>query len=118
MNDNVNFLEPQGLVRFMLYTDINRRRATQLGPDIWADYETVYGDRYSYKSRLELCFLDIDSNPKVYIVAMLPLVRHIEHPNKPGMQVPIRIVYLTSEPLWPFFEPISDENLTTAILPV
>ncbi|GAB3539427.1 hypothetical protein [Spirosoma fluminis] len=118
MNSDVDFLKAEGLIRFMLYTDINRRRATQLGPDIWTDYETVYGGRYSYKSRLELCFLDINPKPKTYVVAMLPYIRHIEHPDRPGVEVPIRTVYLVSETLWPFFEPVTDENLTTAILPL
>ncbi|MFD2574520.1 hypothetical protein ACFSUS_28045 [Spirosoma soli] len=115
MNNQLPMNPPKGLIRFMLYTDTNRRRAIQVSTDQWTDVATVYGDLYSYGETLDMNLGELGPGP--YVVAMLPLLKHIPHPDQPGQVVPLRVVYLTSETLWPFFEPLTDDILSTAIMP-
>ncbi len=107
----------QGLIRYMLYTDVNRRRATQVGVDTWVDRKTIFGDKYDYGTKHELLFNEIDDEPGRYIVAMIPYIRQAPHPETEGKTIPIRLIYLTSVALWPFFDPISGDALNMAMLP-
>ena len=107
----------KALIRFMLYTDVNRRRATQVGADTWVDLETIFGDKYDYGTKHTLRFSELDDEPGHYIVAMVPYIRQIPHPEKAGETIPLRLIYLTSVALWPFFDSIAGEALNKEMLP-
>lgn len=117
MNNSFNSSTPQGLLRFMLYTDVNRRRATQVGPDRWVDLQTVFSDTYDYGSKHQLQFDELGHEPGQFVVAMISCIRQVAHPDQTGQTVPLRLVYLTSAALWPFFEPFTPQTLNSAILP-
>ena len=117
MNNQSTGMAAQGLLRFMLYTDVNRRRATQVGTDIWVNREIVFGDTYSYGTEHELCFDELDSKPALYVVAMIPHLKQIAHPIGTDNLTPLQTVYLTTATLWPFFEPVDVDQLNTAMLP-
>ncbi|MDB5242748.1 MAG: hypothetical protein JWP57_3373 [Spirosoma sp.] len=106
----------QGLLRFMLYTDVNRRRATQLGPDLWVEAELIYGDTYNYNTEHELTFDEFDNQPGRYVVAMLPHLEWTAHPSQAEGTVSLRIVYLTTVALWPFFELLTLDDLNLSLL--
>lgn len=101
----------QALIRFMLYTDINRRRATQVGHDHWVDIEEIFANKYTYGTQHELAFPEFDNQPGLYIVAMMPYLQQIAHPHQNNRLVSLQTVYLTTAALWPFFEPITPDSL-------
>ncbi|MFD2933450.1 hypothetical protein [Spirosoma flavum] len=113
----VGSISPQALIRYMLYTDVNRRRATQVGSDAWVDLTTILGNKYDYGTKHEIMFSEIDDEPNQYIVAMIPYIRQVPHPEKEDELIPLRFVYLASAALWPFFDPIAGESLNMAMLP-
>ncbi|AUD00848.1 hypothetical protein [Spirosoma pollinicola] len=117
IGNELDLANSRALVRYMLYTDVNRRRATQVGEDTWMDYEVICSGKYDYATKHELIFRELDDEPGQYIVAMVPYIRQISHPTKAGVTIPLRLVYITSEALWPFFDPIEEEPLDRAMLP-
>ncbi|ADB39130.1 hypothetical protein Slin_3119 [Spirosoma linguale DSM 74] len=116
MNE-VNLTGPKAIIRFMLYTDVNRRRAARVGNDMEVELNLALGSVYDYGTKHELLFEEIDTEPCQYIVAMLPYYRQIPHPYKTNGLIPVRLVYLTTIALWPFFEPIDGKTLNRAMLP-
>ncbi|SOD79335.1 hypothetical protein [Spirosoma fluviale] len=116
MNE-VNLTSSKAIIRFMLYTDVNRRRAARVGKDKEVDLALVLGNTYDYGTQHELLFDEIDAEPGQYVVAMLPYYRQIPHPHKTDDFIQVRLVYLTTLALWPFFEPIAGETLNRAMLP-
>lgn len=117
MNNESNSSTQEALLRFMIYTDINRRRATQIGSDRWVDIETILGNQYSYGTRHELTFAEFDNQPSLYVVAMVPHLRQVAHPNRVDKVVSLQTVYLTTAALWPFFEPLTPDSLNVAMMP-
>ncbi len=117
IGDELETTSSQALVRYMLYTDVNRRRATQVGVDVWMDHTAICSGKYDYATKHELVFREIDDEPGQYRVAMVPYIRQVPHPKKMGVTIPLRLVYLTSEALWPFFDPIEGKPLDRAMLP-
>lgn len=115
--DEVNSDSPKAFIRFMLYTDVNRRRATRVGQDIEVNFETVLGSAYDYGTQHKLLFAEMDNEPGQYIVAMVPYLRQLPHPERNDQLITVRFVYLTTTALWPFFEPIAGEVLNMAMLP-
>jgi hypothetical protein len=105
------------LLRFMLYTDVNRRRATQLGPDLWIDAESVQADKFNYNTEHELTFDEFDNQPGQYVVAMFPHLEKVAHSSQPDKAILLRIVYLTTVALWPFFEPLTRDDLNWSLMP-
>ncbi|GAB3018103.1 hypothetical protein [Spirosoma pulveris] len=114
---DINLTGSKAIIRFMLYTDVNRRRAARVGKDQEVDLELVLGNTYDYGTRHELLFDELDAEPSQYVVAMLPYYRQIPHPTRADDFIQVRLVYLTTLALWPFFEPIADEMLNKAMLP-
>ena len=41
IESEIDPIEPKAIIRYMLYTDVNRRRATQVGQDTWVDRATI-----------------------------------------------------------------------------
>lgn len=117
IESEVDAIEPKAIIRYMLYTDVNRRRATQVGQDTWVDRTTIFDDMYDYGTKHTLLFAEIDDEPSHYIVAMPPYIRQMPHPQKEGQVIPIRLIYLTTPALWPFFDPIAGETFDKALLP-
>ena len=117
MNNEAKAVAPQVLLRFMLYTDVNRRRAAQVGIDRWVDFESVSEGQYNYGTEHELTFAEFDHQPGLYRVAMMPHLRQIAHPSQNDRQISLQTIYLTTAALWPFFEPITWDSLNLSMMP-
>ncbi|WP_080239437.1 hypothetical protein [Spirosoma rigui] len=97
MNTVTELITPKALVRFMLYTDVNRQTAKTIGAAVWMDSDTVLGPAYACGTEHDLIFPEIDTVRQTYVVAMAPVTRQI--PGTDGSDSPVLLatIYLARQ---------------------
>lgn len=96
LENNVIPLNPEVLLRFMLYNDMSRQSATQLAPDAWVDFDTAFGPTFQAgtEHRISVLAADRQSVPYKVVVTNPPLLEQEPHPEHTGKIVSIATLYL------------------------
>ncbi|RIV24031.1 hypothetical protein DYU11_13790 [Fibrisoma montanum] len=116
MQENVSLPKPEVLLRLMLYHGISRHSATQLCPDAWTDFDTATGPTFQYGTEHTLTVFTPEPEQGCYVVAMIPYLRHVTHPDNPGLRVPLITIYFADRDLWPLFDPLTEEDLSPLLV--
>nr|WP_293838395.1 hypothetical protein [uncultured Arsenicibacter sp.] len=107
--DDIVRFEPQGLrTRFMLFTNPNRREAVSFGEEIWAEKRPGHG--YNFGTELELINPQT-GRPDCYLVANIPLIRSVDHPEMPGHRVALQVVYVVHKDVWVLYKDLSIDDI-------
>ena len=96
LNGNATASTPEVLLRFLLYKDNSYQYTTQLAPDAWVDFDTVFGPQFKTGTQHQVTLLNAGRKPTTYqvVVAKAPLLQQIPHPEEHGQQVPLAMLYL------------------------
>ncbi|WP_420151242.1 hypothetical protein [Spirosoma sp.] len=94
--NNVIPLNPEVLLRVMLYNDTSRQSATQLAPDAWVDFDTAFGPTFQTGTEHQVSFMNDDrkSTPFRVVVTHGPLLAQQPHPVDKEVMVPVATLYL------------------------
>jgi hypothetical protein len=100
---NAILAKPEVLLSFVVYEEGDRDKARVLGPDTWIDFETAFGNTFQFKTEHELTFPDHPQANGRYVVAAVPFMQPVAHPNGSGVRVPQMTLYLVEVHWWPKF---------------
>ncbi|QKZ12927.1 hypothetical protein [Spirosoma sp. KUDC1026] len=100
---NAILVKPEVLLRFVLFEQGNRDQRSVLGPDTWIDFETAFGTTFQFRTEHELTFPDQARANGRYVVAAVPFMQPVAHPNGSGVRVPLMTLYLVEASQWPKF---------------
>ena len=112
MESNATMLKAEAQLRFMLYTSPKRANVIPISGDIWADRKMALGNHYAPGTEHRFTALRGKCESTAYVVAMLPLVRRVAHPNQMGNTILHVTIYLALAEDWPNFTPV--DQLTPA----
>jgi hypothetical protein len=100
---NAILTKPEVLLRFMKYEQGDRDQSNALGPDTWIDFETAFGATFQFRTEHDLTFPEHPQANGRYVVAAVPFMQPIAHPNGSDIRVPLMTLYLVEASLWPQF---------------
>ncbi|MBO0953278.1 hypothetical protein, partial [Fibrella forsythiae] len=105
--DEVTMIEPEAVLRFMLFRTADRQSYRPFNLTMWVDRATVLGNRYSYGKKHEFEFLDYSEESGVYVSALKPFLQRLPLPEHPGKSILALTVFLATPEL---FEEMEQEN--------
>jgi hypothetical protein len=117
MNTVTELITPKALVRFMLYTDVNRQTAKSIGAAVWMDFDTVLGPAYECGTEHNFIFPEIDTVRQTYVVAMDPVTRQIPGPDGSDNPVLLATIYLARQERNARYADFSSEYSTVSLFP-
>jgi hypothetical protein len=117
MNTISERITPKALVRFMLYTDVNRQTAKSVGAAVWLELDTVLGPAYECGAEHDFIFPEIDTVRQTYVVAMAPATRQIPGPDGTGSPVLLATIYLARQGRSTRYADFSNELSTVSLFP-
>ena len=93
---NVIPLNPDVLLRVMLFNDKTRKSATQLAPDAWVDFDTAFGPTFQAGTEHQVSLVNADrkSSPFKVVVTNAPLLEQKPHPEDAEVMIPVATMYL------------------------
>ncbi|RZM24299.1 MAG: hypothetical protein EOO88_23290 [Pedobacter sp.] len=106
-DDEATMIEPEAVLRFMLFKTADRQTYRPFGVTMWSDKATVLGTRYSYGKKHALSFPDYSEEPGTYISALKPIVQRIPLPDRPDKLILALTVFLATPEL---FDEIEEEG--------
>ncbi|UFH52273.1 hypothetical protein [Spirosoma sp. KNUC1025] len=94
--NNVIPLNPDVLLRVMLYNDPTQNSATQLAPDAWVDFDTAFGPTFQAGTEHQISLVNADrtSSPFRVTVTDFPLLEQKPHPDDEEIMIPVATLYL------------------------
>ncbi|MVM35279.1 hypothetical protein GO755_34980 [Spirosoma sp. HMF4905] len=96
LQSNATLLNPEVLLRLLLYKDSSQQSTTQLAPDCWIDFDTAFGPQFQVGTQHKVSVLNADrkSSPYSVVVAKSPILGQIPHPEQEQVMVPTATLYL------------------------
>lgn len=112
--DEVTIMQPEAILRFMLFKTADRQTYRPFGMSAWVDKATVLGSRYSYGKTLEFGFLDYSEESGSYVSALKPVLQRIPLPDQPDKSLLALTVFLATPEL---FEEMEQQMGTEPVEP-
>lgn len=106
MESNARMITPEVLLRFMLYTSPTRTNAIPVTSDMWVDRQMAFGNAYDPGTNHQFKVINQSGETKNYVVAMLPLIRRVTDPRRPGKQTVHVTICFAKASDYPRFRPV------------